>query len=244
MLHDVVIVALALAFCFFLVNRKRRLLDKKTLLLEPFKKHFERSAEEFPSIHQSILKLVGHPSLDYLCGIITLKRDFCLSYILGSVPKESLILTGQLKVRTPCMYVFRKTLPPKHYGLKYTKKCLLGNIPGYRTFGALGEKHLEFIKKYDVSIFFVSYAPQDIEDSPSFESQVFLKAGLSLLENPEFIDDFLGLFDTIVPEPSKRVLEMKQGYNRDAEALKVRENRSFGEKMAFYLREKNKIRKK
>ncbi|CAD25680.1 hypothetical protein [Encephalitozoon cuniculi GB-M1] len=244
MLYDLIVVALALALCFLLVHRRKRQLQEKALLLEPFREHFERSSGEYLSIHQYILKLTGHPNLKYLCAIATLKRDFCPSYLLASVPQESLILTGHLRSRTPCVYAFKKTLSPRHYGLKYTKKCLLGNTSGYKTFGALGEKHFKFIKKYEVSTFFISYAPVDIEETHDFESQVFLKAGLSLLSNPVFIGDFMALFDDVGPESSKRVAEMKQGYNRDVEALRMRENRTFGEKMVSHLRERNRAKRK
>ncbi|AFN83392.1 hypothetical protein EROM_071410 [Encephalitozoon romaleae SJ-2008] len=244
MLYDLVIVIVVLVFGFLLSQRKKRRLQKKALLLEPFKNHFEESNGEYLSIHQYILKLSGNPNLKYLCAIITLRRDFCLSYLFGPVPKENFILTGQLKARVPCVYVFRKSLPLRHYGLKYTKKCLLANIPGYKAFGPLEEKHLEFIKKYEVLTFFISYAPLNIEDPADFESLVFLKASLPLLNSTEFIDDFLALFDNVTLESGKKFLEMKQGYKKDIEVLKAKENRSLGEKLASRIREKSKTKRK
>ncbi|KAG5859235.1 hypothetical protein KMI_08g13730 [Encephalitozoon hellem] len=239
-----VIVILVLVLGFLLSQRKREQLKQKALLLEPFRSYFEESSEEYLSIHQYVLKLSGSQSLKYLCGIITLRRDFCPSYLLGPVPKENFILTGKLNIRTPCMYVFKKNLPLKHYGLKYTKKCLPANIPGYKAYGSLGEKHIEFIKKYQVSTFFISYAPKDIEEPLDFESLVFLKASLPLLSNAEFARDFFALFDSISPESSKKVLEMEQGYKRDIEALRARENMSIGEKITSHIREKSKIKRK
>lgn len=244
MLYDLVIVIVVLVFGLLLSQRKKRRLQQEALLLDPFKSHFEESNGEYLSIHQYILKLSGNPNLKYLCAIITLRRDFCLSYLFGPVPKENFILTGQLKGRTPCVYVFRKNLPLRHYGLKYTKKCLVANIPGYKAFGPLEEKHLEFIKKYEVSTFFISYAPPSIEDSAGFESLVFLKASLPLLNSTGFIDDFLALFNDVTPESTKKVLEVKQGYKRDIEVLKAKENKSFGEKLASQVREKSKARRK
>lgn len=244
MLHDLAIVILALVACFAMTYRKRKQLEKKALLLEPFREHFKESNEEYLSIHQYVLKSSGHQNLKYLCGIITLKRDFCLSYLMTTVPRESLILTGRLKARTPCVYIFRKTLSLKHYGLKYAKKSLVANIPGYKVFGSPEEKHVEFARKYELSTFYISYAPMSIEDPHDFESDVFLRASPSILSNKEFADDFMALFNSIRPEVAKRALELRQGYNRDVEKLRAKEKLSFGEQLVSHMREKSKAMNK
>ncbi|KAH9411048.1 hypothetical protein HK407_08g13190 [Ordospora pajunii] len=245
MLYELLFVAVMLIMCFAIISNKRNELNRKVVLLHPFKLHFARNINDQISVHQHGLKSAGHHALAYLCSIITLKRDFCPSYILGAVPNESMILVGCMKAKVPCMYAFKKTITPKHYGLKYTKKYLIESAPRYRIFGSPEQKHVAFLKKYsDISSFWISYVPENIEDGyTDLESQVYLKGKLELLENKEFIDDFMSLFENIKNESEKKIADVRRGCNNDAQKARAKKNMSIGEKFMHSIKSKKSSRK-
>lgn len=243
MLFEISFVVLALVFCLVITQKKKRRLRERSLLLEPMRGYFGKSEGEELSIHQYLLKLTGHESVRYMCAIITLPRDFCLSGIFSAIPDESVIFVGQLKVLSPCVYIFKKEILLKHYGLKYARKYLLENIPGYKIFGTPEEKHICFVKKYAISVFFISYLPGVIEDKPELKTRVFLKGSLNLIDRREFVNDLMCLFADVKSDSSKRISELEHGCRKDMECVRAREGRSFTERLAIQMREKNKLNK-
>lgn len=241
---ELLVVVAAVVGCLAVTQRKRRQLQERRVLLDPLKNHFSKSDGEDLSIHQHILKLSGHRSLRYLCGIITLRREFCLSHLISGHSSENVIFTGELMERTPCVYIFRKNILLRHYGLNYAKRYLLANIPEYKIFGNAEEKHVEFVRRHRISVFFVSYVPTTVGESQGMRTRVFLKGDLGVLDNKGFVDDFMALFDEVSNESAKRASEIEHGWRKDVEALRTSENRSFGEKVISQMREKNKGRKR
>ncbi|KAM0672220.1 hypothetical protein CWI42_081440 [Ordospora colligata] len=245
MLYELLFVAVVLILCFSIINNKRKELNGKVVLLRPFIPHFTRTISDPVSVHQHGLKFIGHDVLVYLCSIITLKRDFCPTYILGTVPNESLTLIGCLKTKAPCMYAFKKTITPKHYGLKYVKKYLVESTPQYKVFGSPEKKHIDFLKKYnDISSLWISYVPESIDNGYiDSESQVYLKGKLRLLEDKEFIDDFMSLFDNTRNELEKKITDVRRGCNNDVQKVNTKKNMSISDKIMQSVKNRESIRK-
>lgn len=228
-------VAAVAAACVWMAHRAGTRLRERRRLLEPLKMHFAASEDEELFLHQHVLKLTGHSAFRHLCVVLTLSRDLLLSQFMPG--SEHFVLTGLLQTKAPCMYIFRRRIALKHYGLKHAKRYLLEEIPEYKIVGSPEEKHVAFVRKHRVSVFFESYLPMAVDGSAGM-TNVFVKGPLDVLENGDFADDFMALFDEIRSDSPKRIAEAEQGLRRDAEALRMKERRGFAEKFVAQVRDR------
>jgi hypothetical protein len=237
MIFELPIVVIVIGVLGYLAHLKRSELEGKVPLVEPLKRHFEHARETRYSIFQHLLTLVGHPNLRFMCVILTLKRNLLPSSVWPTADGNHLVFNGYLKVQAPCFYAFRKGINLKHYGLNHSKKYLIENIPEYKLYGRIEEKHIRFLKKYSVAVFYVSYVPNVVSTTHNFNSRVFLKCKMSLLDEEGFLDDLMHLFDEVREESQEKIRERRQAYLREVGILKARESQNFVERLAAGSRE-------
>jgi hypothetical protein len=146
------------------------------------------------------------------------------------------------------MFVFKKRIKLIHQGLGYTAKNMLLSNTSYSVYGSMDI--LWFVKKHNISTFYISYIPKKIEDNPSFQSILYLRCGLDW--DKELFSDLFKVLSLIgtSEHSSKRMEENKGKYisklneKREKERMREREEEIFRRKQMSGEPQKDSRRKK
>lgn len=232
MIIEFPIVCCIIVMIYITCKRKKDSLKKAEVLLVPFKDFFQKSSLVTYSVFQSVLKLKEHPTIKYLCGVITLKQEYLMLQPSVDTKGDSVIITGELNKISPCFYIHAKSINLNHYGKKLVKKCLLNATDNYKMYGHVDKQCNEFVTKYKITYFYVSYLPVTVSNEYSFKSIICLKCPISTLKDTNFIPDFMSLFNSVRTEEEKKFVEAKRQYLKDLNDFNENERKDFATKIA------------
>lgn len=156
--------------------------------------------------------------------------------------KEKLILKGKIK-KTTNTAIIKKTCKLDHLVTKYTNKQKMGDSR-YKVYG--NKDMYEFVEKYDVDIFYISYLPSSFVREARFERIFYLEVAP---ENVciEFYAEMFDILKKMRDSSDERVKEVKKRFETDlgCEIMKmnIKKNQSELEKNGEVNAEKRKKRK-
>lgn len=105
-------------------------------------------------------------------------------------------------IRTPCFYLYKKSVPFSHAGKNFAKPFLL-NKSKYFVYGNITDQLHDFACKFDFEHFYSSYLPISCSETEMKYSTVELKAKLESVDN-EFLVKFLEIFSQVQYENENR----------------------------------------
>lgn len=222
---------LASIFTYFFVKR-----SKSKTINESIKRTFKLSIKEScsPDFLQAINIYDTSKNLAHINTLFT-----TLNYPIPFFSNlDCFFINLNFDIKTPCFYIFKKSIQFNHGGKGFSKPFLL-NKSKYFVFGNISDLLHDFICKFDFEYFYCSYVPENSLESEKKYSTVELKTNLESVD-AEFLDAFLKIFSTVEYENENKSQRIIKEYRLKRAQEESSENLGFFQKLDKKLAEMKK----
>lgn len=215
MFWDLVIVSGLIVLMIYLFFSHKKYYNNRIRILEPLNAYFESFQEKYHNIFQKVLIFPSNDVFDYLVAILTVKKIFDpLHFIFPQ--NEKLILTGKMKKKIISFYI-KKSKSLSHLGIKFLNKQK--GDPKYKIYGS--PIFTQFVKKYDIEIFYITYLPKIFVRDCSYKCILFLEMDPKNVDD-SFFSDFMDILNYEDCE-EKKFIDLKKKYENEVgtEMMKI-----------------------
>lgn len=197
------------AIAYFLIQRIKAQLKRES---ETRRLNLQLKDSYFPNYFQAINVYNPSCGLEGGCGdkkatlhltsnamalftTVTLRSRLDVYAFLCSDGISTFHINLDFAIRTPCFYIYKRSVPFAHAGKTFSKPFLL-NKSKYHVYGSIPDILHDFICKFDVEYFYSSYLPVSCLENEKKYSSVELKAKLKSVDD-EFLSMFLQIFSHV-----------------------------------------------